>query len=119
MINKDLNQINKKNHSITSFDKYIGALRMVNNETWLTGEEASKYFANVEIVEPLQLVACTSDLYSKYNNTPKDISNSLKTENKALEDKVGVEKVEEIENKIDTDMLLMELDLIYYQIQLQ
>ena len=94
---------------------YDEVVEMVNNETWLTGEEASKYFANVEIVEPLQLVACTSDLYSKYNNIPKDISNDLKIENKALEDKaeeVEVEKVEEIENKIDTNMLLMELDLI-------
>ena len=94
---------------------YDEVVEMVNNETWLTGEEASKYFANVEIVEPLQLVACTSDLYSKYINTPKNISNDLKIENKALEDKVEeveVEKVEEIENKIDTDMLLMELDLI-------
>ena len=94
---------------------YDEIVEMVNNETWLTGEEASKYFANVEIVEPLQLVACTSDLYSKYINTPKNISNDLKIENKALEDKVEdveVEKVEEIENKIDTDMLLMELDLI-------
>ena len=94
---------------------YDEIVEMVNNETWLTGEEASKYFANVEIIEPLQLVACTSDLYSKYINTPKNISNDLKIENKALEDKaeeVEVEKVEEIENKIDTDMLLMELDLI-------
>ena len=94
---------------------YDEIVEMVNNETWLTGEEASKYFANVEIVEPLQLVACTSDLYSKYINTPKNISNDLKIENKALEDKVEeveVEKVEEIGNKIDTDMLLMELDLI-------
>ena len=94
---------------------YDEIVEMVNNETWLTGEETSKYFANVEIVEPLQLVACTSDLYSKYINTPKNISNDLKIENKVLEDKVEeveVEKVEEIENKIDTDMLLMELDLI-------
>ena len=94
---------------------YDEVVEMVNNETWLTGEEATKYFANVEIVEPLQLVACTSDLYSKYINTPKNISNDLKIENKALEDKVEeveVEKIEEIENKIDTDMLLMELDLI-------
>lgn len=91
---------------------YDEVVEMVNNETWLTGEEASKYFANVEIVEPLQLVACTSDLYAKYNNTPNDISNSLKIENTSLESDVEVEKVEEIENKIDTDMLLMELDLI-------
>ena len=91
---------------------YDEVVEMVNNETWLTGEEASKYFANVEIVEPLQLVACTSDLYSKYINTPKNISNDLKIENTSLESDVEVEKVEEIENKIDTDMLLMELDLI-------
>ena len=94
---------------------YDEIVEMVNNETWLTGEEAAKYFANVEIIEPLQLVACTSDLYSKYINTPKNISNDLKIENKALEDKVEeveVEKVEEIGNKIDTDMLLIELDLI-------
>ena len=94
---------------------YDEIVEMVNNETWLTGEEASKYFANVEIVEPLQLVACTSDLYSKYINTPKNISNDLKNENKALEDKgeeVEVEKVEETGNKIDIDMLLIELDLI-------
>ena len=91
---------------------YDEVVEMVNNETWLTGEEASKYFANVEIVEPLQLVACTSDLYSKYNNMPNNISNSLKIENTSLESDVEVEKVEEIENKIDTDMLLMELELI-------
>ena len=91
---------------------YNEIIEMVNNETWLTGEEASKYFANVEIIEPLQLVACTSDLYAKYNNTPNDISNSLKIENTSLESDVEVEKVEEIENKIDTDMLLIELDLI-------
>ena len=91
---------------------YDEIVEMVNNETWLTGEEAAKYFANVEIVEPLQLVACTSDLYSKYINTPKNISNDLKIENTSLESDVEVEKVEEIENKIDTDMLLMELELI-------
>jgi ATP-dependent protease ClpP protease subunit len=107
--------LNVYKDNLASETYYDEVVEMVNNETWLTGEEASKYFANVEIVEPLQLVACTSDLYSKYINTPKNISNDLKIENKALEDKVEeveVEKVEEIENKIDTDMLLMELDLI-------
>ena len=107
--------LNVYKDNLSSEMLYDEVVEMVNNETWLTGEEASKYFANVEIVEPLQLVACTSDLYSKYINTPKNISNDLKIENKALEDKVEeveVEKAEEIENKIDTDMLLMELDLI-------
>ena len=104
--------LNVYKDNLSSEMYYDEVVEMVNNETWLTGEEASKYFANVEIVEPLQLVACTSDLYAKYNNTPNDISNSLKIENTSLESDVEVEKVEEIENKIDTDMLLMELDLI-------
>ena len=107
--------LNVYKDNLSSEMLYDEIIEMVNNETWLTGEEASKYFASVETVEPLQVVACTSDLYSKYNNIPKDISNTIKTENKALEDKaeeVEVEKVEEIENKIDIDMLLMELELI-------
>ena len=104
--------LNVYKDNLSSEMLYDEIIEMVNNETWLTGEEASKYFANVEIVEPLQLVACTSDLYSKYNNMPNNISNSLKIENTSLESDVKVEKVEEIENKIDTDMLLMELELI-------
>ena len=104
--------LNVYKDNLSSEILYDEVVEMVNNETWLTGEEASKYFANVEIVEPLQLVACTSDLYAKYNNTPSDISNALKIENTSLESEVEVEKVKEIENKIEKDMLLIELDLI-------
>ena len=104
--------LNVYKDNLSSEMLYDEVVEMVNNETWLTGEEASKYFANVEIVEPLQLVACTSDLYAKYNNTPSDISNALKIENTSLESEVEVEKVKEIENKIEKDMLLIELDLI-------
>ncbi len=104
--------LNVYKDNLSSEILYDEVIEMVNNETWLTGEEASKYFANVEIVEPLQLVACTSDLYAKYNNTPSDISNALKIENTSLESEVEVEKVKEIENKTEKDMLLIELDLI-------
>ncbi|HBH4164734.1 TPA: Clp protease ClpP, partial [Clostridioides difficile] len=38
---------------------------MLNNETWLTGEEAIKYF-NMEISDNVNAVACLSEMYDKY-----------------------------------------------------
>lgn len=54
--------------------------QMVENETWLTGEEASKYF-NIEISETIEAVACISDFYDGYNKVPKNILNK-KVQNK-------------------------------------
>lgn len=70
---------------------------LVNAETWLTGEEAEKYF-NVEIGEEKQVAACASDYFEKYTHTPKDL---LKPQ---VEPKNGIE---EQKNK-----LMMEIDLI-------
>lgn len=77
---------------------------MVNAETWLTGDEASKYF-NINVSESVDAVACTSDYFNKYNKVPKNISNNLKKE---------VEKPKNIiqDNTSEKDMLLMELELI-------
>ena len=102
---------------------------MVNNETWLTGEEASKYF-NIEVSNPVEAVACASDYFEKYNKVPKNISNENVT--RATEENVEdvtratVEETKEdvtratsenevaanINNETEKDMLLMELDLI-------
>ena len=54
---------------------------MVNAETWLTGDEASKYF-NVNVSESVDAVACTSDYFNKYSKVPKNISNDLKKEDR-------------------------------------
>lgn len=43
---------------------------MVQNETWLNGLKASEYF-NVEVAEENTAVACTSNLFKEYRNTPK------------------------------------------------
>ena len=51
----------------------------VNEETWFTGEEASKYF-NIELSESLDAVACSSDLYDKYTKKPKNLLNKVKEE---------------------------------------
>ena len=89
---------------------------MVDAETWLTGEEASKYF-NIEVSNPVRAVACASDYFEKYNKVPNDISDSLKIEaeepKEDIKEDILVEEteVEEIQNNIK-DMLLMELDLI-------
>ena len=78
---------------------------LVNAETWLTGEEALKYF-DVELSESVDVVACVSDFYDRYNKVPKTISN--KTQNKELS------KDKEIENKeqIEKEKYLVELELI-------
>lgn len=71
---------------------------MVNAETWLTGEEVSKYF-NVQVSDSVEAVACASDYFNKYNKVPKNIKkddmNNIK--NKKINEK---------------EILLMELDLI-------
>ena len=89
---------------------------MVDAETWLTGEEASKYF-NIQVSNPVQAVACASDYFEKYNKVPDDISDSLKIEaeepKEDIKEDILVEEteIEEIQNNIK-DMLLIELDLI-------
>ena len=45
---------------------------MVHKETWLNGEEASKYF-NIEVSNDVEAVACTSDYFIQYKNVPKSL----------------------------------------------
>ncbi|HBG4654520.1 TPA: Clp protease ClpP [Clostridioides difficile] len=66
---------------------------MLNNETWLTGEEAIKYF-NMEISDNVNAVACLSDMYDKYLKVPTNINKNTKNYD------------------IEKEKLLLELDLI-------
>ena len=86
---------------------------MVNAETWLTGEEASKYF-NIEVSNSVEAVACTSDYFDKYNKVPSNISNDVarKTLKSDEEDVARKTSETDVENKTEKEMLLMELDLI-------
>ncbi len=72
---------------------------MVDAETWLTGEEAENYF-NVNMGEEQQIVACASDYFEKYFNTPNCFKEKHKSKNLK-------NKLEEEKNK-----LLIEIDLI-------
>ena len=83
---------------------------MVNDETWLTGIEASKYF-NVEVSNSVQAVACASDYFDKYNKVPSDISKEVKTEEVEPKEEIK-EEAKVINDEQIKDMLLMELELI-------
>lgn len=88
---------------------------MVDAETWLTAEEATKYF-DVEIEGIGAAVACHSNLYDKYKNVPE----SLKSEDDGAKGNGNIdvdklvdlitEKINQNVNKIEVTNLLKDLD---------
>lgn len=93
--------------------------QLINNETWFVGAEATEYF-NIEIEKQAELVACTSEYFDKYKNTPEkllehefgadDIVNKVLAE---LENKEKAKRDSEaIKNKKLKEEILKDLDLI-------
>ena len=72
---------------------------MVNNETWLTGEDASKYF-NIELSTNIEAVACVSDYYDNYGKVPKNIKNN------------SVKNINQLNDELEKEKLLLEIELI-------
>ncbi|CZR95554.1 ATP-dependent Clp protease proteolytic subunit [Clostridioides difficile] len=75
---------------------------LINAETWLTGEEASKYF-EIELEANVNTVACSSNYFDRYKNTPKGKISKLKNTKNNLELPVMEEDIkiliERIKNK--------------------
>lgn len=71
--------------------------QMVDEETWLTGEEVCNYF-NVELGEEKNIVACSSEYFNSYKHVPTKFKNKEPKEN--------------IKNKNEIDKLRLELQLI-------
>lgn len=69
---------------------------LVNAETWLTGEDASKYF-NIELSKSIEVVACVSDYYDKYTKVPKNIKNN------------SVKNIKKLNNELEKLSLEIEL----------
>lgn len=44
----------------------------MDQETWFTGEKAAEYF-NITLENDFEAVACTSDFFNLYKNTPKEM----------------------------------------------
>lgn len=88
--------------------------QMVASETWMTGEEASKYF-NIEVSESVNVAASASDYYAKYRKTPVKIVDDLSVKEKKEssstttveeEEKARLNALEEEKHK-----LLLEIEL--------
>jgi ATP-dependent Clp protease, protease subunit len=75
---------------------------MVKAETWLSGDEAGKYF-NIEVIESKDIAASVSDYYDKYNKTPNRLV--AKTEDKLPEKQekpqISLEEKLKIQNELD------------------
>ena len=46
--------------------------QMMEEETWLTGDKAAQYF-NIEVEDSAIAVACVSNYFNRYTNTPEDL----------------------------------------------
>lgn len=75
---------------------------MINDETWMTGNKASEYF-NIEVEDQSEIVACSSEFYKKYKNTPKNLKENSIIENESKESKNIYKEIE---------LLRLELELI-------
>lgn len=88
---------------------------LINAETWMVGDEASQYF-DFEIEETVDAVACTSDYFEKYTNTPTDLKNTNNEKDIITKDMISElvdKRIAEIEkDKIETQKnnLLKDLD---------
>ena len=81
---------------------------LVNEETWLVGDEAEQYF-DFEIEESVEAVACTSVFFDKYEKTPKDLkpqTNIVDTEELAniVYEKIKADSREQLKNEILKDL---------------
>lgn len=69
---------------------------LINNETWFTGDEVAQCF-NVEVEEQSDVVACSSEYFSKYSKTPSNILNKEKVS--IDHDEIAAKVIQIIENK--------------------
>ena len=67
---------------------------MVNKETWITSDEASKYF-NIEVENKIQAVAYDSDIVGKFIQIPDTIQNKIvDIQNKKLKEEELLKLIE-------------------------
>lgn len=70
--------------------------QLLDNETWLNGEEASRYF-NVDVIDSKDYAACASELLNKYDKTPQKLLGKQKSSTSTEED---VEQIK-LQNELD------------------
>lgn len=75
---------------------------MVHAETWLNGEEASKYF-NVEVSDKVEAVACVSEYFNHYKNVPKSLLNN--SVNKPVRNTTNSTNLQKQKIKLQLDLI--------------
>lgn len=80
--------------------------QMVQDETWLNGNEAEKYF-NVEVSEAKEIAACASDYFDKYNKTPNKLVAKLQQikQKQTVNAELSNESKLKLQNELDLLML--------------
>ncbi|NFL86233.1 Clp protease ClpP [Clostridium botulinum] len=66
--------------NLTNEDDKGNIKQMVQDETWLDGEKAAKYFKNVKVVDEVNIEACSEFDFSCYTHTPKELLNRIPKE---------------------------------------
>lgn len=69
---------------------------MMHEETWLTGDKAAQYF-NIEVEDSAIAVACASNYFNRYRNTPEDLKQDDNAENE-VQDDLKIEKARILED---------------------
>ncbi|WP_078382868.1 head maturation protease, ClpP-related [Sutcliffiella halmapala] len=69
--------------------------QLVQKETWLNGTEAAQYF-RVEVGEENKAVACASDYFKEYKNTPINFKSS-KTPKEKIQSDATINKIKALE----------------------
>lgn len=84
-------------------------ITLVNEETWLNGEEAAKYFG-ITLAEENQVAASMSDSYKDYIHVPEVIKNQMKQVNTMPDDKAL--KNQETDRAVDIALGILELECL-------
>lgn len=81
---------------------------MVNDETWLTADEAIEYF-NIELVEAVEVSASAKHLFKEFKNVPKELIEEKQPKPKQ---KQKAKKVSRNDNELEKIKIQNELDLL-------
>ena len=71
---------------------------MVNNETWLTGEQAEQYF-NINCVDAIDMVAKVKPNMGNYDKLPTDLRDSIKDQQERQ--RIAEQKEKEMEMELE------------------
>lgn len=83
--------------------------QMVQDETWLNGEEAAKYFKNVKVTDEVDIAACSNFDFSCYKHVPKGLIKNEDDDSKNDDELFKKEKLKKKELELIKAKLRLEI----------